>query len=54
MEKPTADSLNRWLPHFVVEVRRKDENRTRPVAFLTNWLVFIATAKNATVTARIS
>ena len=30
------------------------ENCNRPVAFQTYWLVFIATAKNATVTAQIS
>ena len=30
------------------------ENRTHPVAFQIYWLVFITTAKNATVTAQIS
>ena len=45
----TAGCLALWW-----KLDARMENRTRPVAFQTYCLVFIATAKNATVTAQIS
>ena len=37
LEKPTADSLNRWLPRFVVEARRED-GKPYPFSSISNLL----------------